>query len=155
MCLQWLRTIVHGTPAVVAIEMSTVDSSSRALSSLRLNPSSHYCATTSSQAAVPNHPADSSHQLNCIICQAVSEVMSLCQKLEHPEVCPCHAQPVLQTNQQTADGFVGCPVTGAGLDRTDMQTDTSAVMVPARLVRGQCMLDCVPVRCCCKASWLA
>ena len=79
----------------------------------------------------PNRPVSKSVQSTTIVCQAVSEVMELFQQLQHPRLCPCHGQQVLQDQQ-----FVGCPVTGSCLSELQLTLEDSMVQVSVLQLPG-------------------
>lgn len=125
-CLQWLRTVLHAKPFVVTIALPQLGQNGVAAIS-----DQHGSGQTEKLDPTEEGTAGKLQQSPLIVCQAASEVMGLFQKLDHPKVCPCHAQPLAQVHQQHPEGCCSCPVTGEALAAADLKPDSSAVQVNA------------------------
>ena len=121
-CLQWLRTVLHAKPFVVTIALPQLGQDDMAAYS-----DQHESGQTEKLDPAQEVTAGKLQQSPLIVCQAASEVMGLFQKLDHPKVCPCHAQPLV--HQQHPEGCCSCPVTRAALAGADLKSDSSAVQV--------------------------
>ena len=127
-CLQWLRTVLHAKPFVVTIALPQLGQDDMAAYS-----DQHESGQTEKLDPTQEGTAGKLQQSPLIVCQAASEVMGLFQKLDHPKVCPCHAQPLAQFHQQHPEGCCSCPATGDALAGADLKPDASAVQVNATL----------------------
>lgn len=123
-CLRWLRTILHSKPFIITI---CLPRSTFKIKTPRTNTEQ----PPQSESTEPCRPnaVSNSDQSTTITCQAVSEVMDLYQQLQHPLLCSCHGQQVLQEQQ-----FVGCPVTGRCLSGVQLTLEDSIVQVSMLLL---------------------
>ena len=157
LCLRWLHSALHPQPSTITLHLPQPPSAPHASATptpTPLRPSSHPTVDVNakspanvfpssdltpnagssagpSPSQTPSRSVSASHGSLpvSLVCRVVSEVAELSSSLRHPLLCPCHGDPVHQSESHDQQQLFGCCVSGICFQQLELKQGTGMVQV--------------------------